>query len=309
MPLLRRAAIWTIAAVTVWLLCCAALGVLMVEGAMHPGRNRLTQSELDTAQELADRDNARLLPIQIRAADGADLQAWFLQPSTGGNDAVILLHGQSDNRAGMLGNADLLLRHGYAVLLPDARAHGQSDGPLATYGVLETGDLQRWFLWLQQHQHPRCIDGIGDSMGAAQLLESLAVSQYCAVVAESPYSTFREAAFDRVGQQFGTGPWLGRTLLRPAIEFGFLYARSRYRVNLAQASPLRAVASTHTPILLIHGLADDNLPPRHSVVLAASNPAVQFWEPAATGHCGAYSTHPAEYEHRVLDWLTTHAQP
>jgi hypothetical protein len=276
---------------------------------LHPGRNRLTQSELDTAEEVAARNNARLQAVDIRAADGADLGAWFLQPANGGDTAVILLHGQSDNRAGMLGNADLLLRHGLAVLLPDARAHGQSDGPLATYGVLESDDLHRWFLWIQQHDHPRCIDGIGDSMGAAQLLESLAVSNYCAVVAESPFSTFREAAYDRTGQQLGTGPWLGRTLLRPAVEIGFLYARSRYHIDLAHASPLGVVRATRTPVLLIHGLADDNLPPRHSVALAGSNSAVQLWEPAATGHCGAYSTHPAEYEHRVLDWLATHPHP
>jgi pimeloyl-ACP methyl ester carboxylesterase len=144
-------------------------------------------------------------------------------------------------------------------------------------------------------------------MGGAQLLESLAVSHYCAVVAESPFSTFREAAYDRMGQQFGTGPWLGRVVLRPAVDFGLFYARWRYRIDLTQASPLRAVGSTRTPVLLIHGLADDNLPPRHSVALTASNPAVQLWEPAATGHCGAFSTHPAEYEHRIIDWLTAHA--
>ena len=49
MSLLRRAAISTIATVIVWLLCCGALGVLMVEGALHPARNRITQSEIDTA--------------------------------------------------------------------------------------------------------------------------------------------------------------------------------------------------------------------------------------------------------------------
>ncbi len=206
----------------------------------------------------------------------------------------------------MLGNADLLLRHGYSVLLPDARDHGDSDGPIATYGVLESDDLNRWFNWLQQRDHPHCIDGIGDSMGGAQLLESLTVNSYCAVVAESSFSTFREAGYDRIGQQLDTGPWLGRTILRPAVEFGFLYARFRYHVNLAQASPLHVVERTHTPVLLIHGQADTNLPPRHSEALARSNPTIQLWEPADTEHTAAYSTHPAEYEHRVLDWLAAH---
>ena len=37
----------------------------------------------------------------------------------------------------MVGYAELLLAHGFTVLLPDARAHGASGGSLATYGLLE----------------------------------------------------------------------------------------------------------------------------------------------------------------------------
>src|SRR5580692_8041629 len=254
MPLLRRAAIWLIAAFTMWILCCGAIGVMAVESALHPIRNRLTTEARAAAEEVAARNNASLEEVEIRAADNTALRAWYLYPDTNtgtsSNTNVILLHGVSDNRAGMLGNANLLLRHGYAVLLPDSRDHGDSDGPIATYGVLESDDLHRWFNWLQQRDHPHCIDGIGDSMGAAQLLESLSTNSYCAVVAESPFSTFREAAYDRIGQQFGTGPWLGRTILRPAVEFGLLYALFRYRINLARASPLHAVALTRTPVLL-----------------------------------------------------------
>jgi len=33
--------------------------------------------------------------------------------------------------------------------------------------------LQRWFDWLVQKQAPQCIDALGESMGAAQLLNSL----------------------------------------------------------------------------------------------------------------------------------------
>jgi pimeloyl-ACP methyl ester carboxylesterase len=309
MPFRRRAAIWLIASLTIWILCCGAIGVMAVEGALHPIRNRLTTEARATAEEVAARNNAHLEQVEIRAADNTALRAWYLHFDTITNTDVILLHGVSDNRAGMLGNADLLLRHDYAVLLPDARDHGDSDGPIATYGVLESGDLQRWFSWLQQRDHPLCIAGIVASIGAAQLLESLATNRYCAVVAESSFSTFREAGYDRIGQQLGTGPWLGRTILRPAVEFGLLYGRFRYGVNLAQASPLHAVALTHTPVLLIHGQADTNLPPRHSEALAKSNPAIQLWEPAATEHTAAYSTHPVEYEHRVLDWLASHNQP
>ena len=51
----------------------------------------------------------------------------------------------------------MLLRRGYAILLPDARARGDSGGPVATYGYLESGDIARWLAWLRQDQKPRCV--------------------------------------------------------------------------------------------------------------------------------------------------------
>ena len=104
---------------------------------------------------------------------------------------MILLHGLSDNRLGMIGYAELLLSHGFSVLMPDARAHGNSGGQLATYGLVESEDIHRWFDWLQQSQHPGCIFGFAESVGAAQLLQSLqGEPRFCARAAESPFSSF-----------------------------------------------------------------------------------------------------------------------
>jgi hypothetical protein len=120
------------------------------------------------------------------------------------------------------------------------------------------------------------------------------------VVAESSFSSFREVAYDRMGQWFGTGPWIGRTVLRPAVDLGFFYARLRYGINFGQASPSRAVASSSTPVLLIHGLADHNIPARHSEQIRRRDPLAELWEPPNADHCGASSTDPAGYEAHVL---------
>jgi len=214
----------------------------------------------------------------------------------------------------MIGAAQLLLRHGYSVLLPDARAHGSSDGAVATYGLREADDIRRWFDWLQQTQGPHCVDGLGDSMGAAQLLESLSDEpKFCAVVAESPFANFREASYDRKGQEVGAGPWAGRTLLRPAVEMGILYARLKYGVDLSRAAPDAAVKASQVPVLLIHGRMDNNLPPRHSELIVgrnhSHNPQVVLWEPRDAGHCGASGAEPAEYARRVIGWFDAHQRP
>jgi fermentation-respiration switch protein FrsA (DUF1100 family) len=295
------------ASIAVWLALCAAIGVLAAEGALHPPRLALDASRDQSAAKIAEENHADLREVEIAASDGAKLRGWSIRPATGNGDAVILLHGVGDNRAGMLGPADILLRHGYAVLLPDARAHGMSGGAIATYGVLEADDIRRWFEWLRGDHALHCIDGIGDSMGAAELLRSLDAERgFCAVVGEGPFASFREAAYDRLGQQFSTGPWLGRTLLRPAFTVGMEYARLRYGVDLRDAAPEKSVAETSVPVLLIHGLADTNLPPRHSEMMKAAVPAVVRWEPAGAEHCGASTAAPAEYERRVVGWFASH---
>jgi uncharacterized protein len=296
--------------VSAWLLLCVPIGVVATEAALHPGRRAVTSGDRERAADLAAANHARIRDVSIAGADGAILRAWSIVPGTSNGDAVLLLHGQADNRAGMLGPAALLLRHGYAVLLPDARAHGESGGAVATYGVLEAEDLRRWFEWLRLSENPRCIDGIGVSMGAAELLRSLdAEHGYCAVVAESVFSSFREVAYLRMGQWFGVGSWIGRTVLRPAVDIGFFYARLRYGIDFGQASPIRAVASTGTPVLLIHGLADGSIPPRQSEQIKLRRPSAELWEPANADHCGALSTDPAAYEAQVLSFFAANDLP
>jgi hypothetical protein len=100
-------------------------------------------------------------------------------------------------------------------------------------------------------------------MGAAELLQSLTVEpRFCAIAAESSFATFREISYDRMGQPFHLGPWFGRTLLRPVVEFAFLYVRWKYGLDMQQASPETSLASTRIPILLIHGQIDSNIPLR-----------------------------------------------
>jgi dipeptidyl aminopeptidase/acylaminoacyl peptidase len=107
-------------------------------------------------------------------------------------------------------------------------------------------------------------------MGAVQLPQALETEpSFCAVVAESSFATFREIAYDRMGQHFNTGPWVGRTLLRPIVEIALLMVRFRYHLDLSAASPADMVANTKVPVLLIHGEVDRNIPVRHSRLIKA----------------------------------------
>jgi uncharacterized protein len=298
---IRRSVLFTVFA---YLALSVLTGIFLCEATLHPARRPLTSDDQSRARDLAAEHHATIHDVSIQAPDHITLRAWLFTPDRPNTQAVILLHGLSDNRLGMTGYAELLLDHNYTVLTPDARAHGASDGVLATYGLIERNDIRQWFEWLAPSDHRNCIYALGESMGAAQLLQSLAVeAPFCGVVAESSFSNFREIAYARVGQFFDTGPWLGHTALRLAIETAFAYARWKYHLDLSQVSPEAAAASTHIPILLIHGFQDSNIPVRHSRRIAARNPRVVLWEVPNADHCGALSTAPREFERELLQWF------
>jgi pimeloyl-ACP methyl ester carboxylesterase len=232
--------------------------------------------------------------------------AAILRPPQSNGDAVLLLHGLGDNRLDMTGYAQLLLAHGFTVLLPDARAHGVSGGTLATYGLIERGDIRQWTDLLRTEVGALCVYGMGESTGAAQLLQSLpAGAPFCAVTAESAFANFREVAYDRMGQPFHLGSWVGRTLLRPLVEIAFLRARWKYGLDMRQVSPEDAVAGTHVPVLLIHGQIDSNIPVRHSRRMHVLAPQTVLWEVAGADHCGAIAAAPREFQNRLLAWFGT----
>jgi hypothetical protein len=201
----------------------------------------------------------------------------------------------------------MFLKQGYAVLLPDARAHGESGGDIATYGVKERYDMLHWTQWLRQ-QSAGCVYLFGESMGAAIALETTAVDpKLCAVVVESPYSQFREIAYDRVAQQAHVSPWIVETIGRPMLESSLLYARLRYRVDLTQASPEDSLERSSVPTLLIHGTADRNIPIRHSYELMRTCAShTQLWVVEGADHGGAVNANPREFERRVVGWFVDH---
>ena len=294
------------AVVICYVLLCAILAVFLGELAFRP--QRVPLREPTAAKAVAARFGADLQDVSIRSSDRVRLQGWFANPANANGDAVILLHGVGDNREGMSGFAELFLSKGYAVLLPDSRAQGESGGDFSTYGVKEADDVRRWFEWLTAQRQTHCIFGMGESMGGAILLQSVKEeTRFCAVVAESPFASFRQIAYVRVGQFAGTGAWLGKIALRPAVELAFLYGRLTRGVLLTDASPENAVVGSRVPILLIHGLSDSNIPFQQSERIRSQNPAdITLWEVPGAGHCGAVSVVPQEFDKRVLGWFSAH---
>jgi uncharacterized protein len=288
---------------------CIAAGIELAELSLRlpkqPPRDEVTyRSRVQTEFQ------AQIESVEITAADGAVLKAWFVQPARPNGESVILLHGITDNRIGVSGFGDIFLRRGYSILLPDSRAHGESGGTIATYGIIDRQDVRRWVGWLRQRD-PGCTYLFGESMGAAIGLQATAVtSQICAAAVESPYSSFREIAYERLGRGTHLGSFFWRTAGRPVIEVAIGYARLRYGLQLTNASPHTAVEESKTPILLIAGTADRNIPMHHAIELyrdCASH--CELWIVPGADHGGASTVAPVEFQTRILHWFREHDEP
>jgi uncharacterized protein len=97
-------------------------------------------------------------PSPFTLSDVAELHAWYRVPERENGKTVILLHGIGDNRGGVAGYGGMFLQHGYRVLLPDSRAHGESGGAVATYGPRESDAIHLWVTWLYD-RGAACVDG------------------------------------------------------------------------------------------------------------------------------------------------------
>jgi fermentation-respiration switch protein FrsA (DUF1100 family) len=306
-------------------LLSAVAGWLAGPAFLHPIRRELTPDLLREADVSLAVTGSTREDFDVRAPDGALLRGWKLRPKNANGNWVLLFHGVADNRIGVIGHSEFLLRAGYSVVMMDARAHGASGGPIATYGWLERNDTRAIIDALISSElnpcmtvqwsgpgEPNCalpkhIFALGESMGAGLALQSAAADPRIeAVVAEASFANLREAAYDYAGLR--KYPWLGKTIFAPGT-WTLLYRDEKLAgFPVAEVSPVKSVAVRPFPVLLICDEKDDALPCRHSEMIyaAARGPKELLVVPGAF-HTAAYGFFPEEFRRRVLAFFAEHS--
>jgi hypothetical protein len=233
-----------------------------------------------------------------------ELRGWKIRSRFSSDDWILMFHGVSDNRTGVLGHAELLLRQGYNVVMMDSRAHGESGGSMATYGWKERYDTVSITDALYSTEKVRHLGALGVSMGAAIALQSAAVEPRIeGVVAEDPFADLREVSYDYAGLHFS--PFLGKTLFLPATIFAMSEMARAGGFPPDAVSPEDAVAARPFPILLICGTRDRTIPCRHAedIYYKARGPK-ELWIVEGGEHASALGRAPLKYENRVIRFLT-----
>jgi alpha-beta hydrolase superfamily lysophospholipase len=305
----------------------AIAGWLTGPAYLHPIRRELTPDLIREADASFALTRSQRVDFDVRAPDGAKLRGWLVRPPSPNGSWVLLFHGQADNRVGVIGQSEFLLRAGYSVVMMDARAHGASEGPMATYGWLERNDTRAIvdaLVYFEFHKYiirqmsinpdlpfvPRPafhLFALGESMGAGIALQSAAADPRIeAVVTEAAFASLREASYDYAGLQ--KYPWLGKTYLAP-FSWTIVYrGESLAGFHAAEVSPEKSVSSRAFPVLLICDEKDVVLPCRHSeMIYAAARGPKQLWVVPGAFHTAALGFQPGEFHRRVLAFFAAAA--
>ena len=229
--------------------------------------------------------------MTLRTSDGLKLAAWYV-PSR--NGAAVISY---PTRQGKLPQARMLARHGYGVLLLDARGYDGSEGDPNLFGWDDAKDIDAAVAWLQQRPDVKDgrIGGIGFSVGGEMMLQTAASNPGLrAVVSEG-------AGVRSVREDLLRGPRGWFALPAAAVQAGALTVMSGTRPPPALDDLVAQIAPR--PLFLIYagqGGGGEELNPDY--FHAASQPKT-LWKIEEAGHVGGLDARPREYEERVIGFF------
>lgn len=212
----------------------------------------------------------------------------------------MLLHGVGADRTQMLGRARFLHEAGYAALLVDLPAHGESSGDRITFGARESEAVRAALEYLR-HQLPGVRIGvIGVSLGAAAIVLAHPKPAPDAVILESMYPTIEEAVAARLVMRLGP---LGAALAPPLLWQMPL----RTGVRAEDLRPIRHLTSLDASVLVASGSEDKHTTwaETQRIFDAAIEPK-ELWRVEGAAHVDLHAFQPEEYERRILRFLEKH---
>jgi uncharacterized protein len=285
--LARFAAVCVLLGLLVLSVDVVRLGIGFVTEGIHPPRAPITQTPADWGITNSE-------DVELVTADGLTLRGWYI-PSRNGA-AVLLGHGHAGSRQAMLPYAQMLINHGYGVLMFDWRAHGNSDGDTVTLGNTEVQDFEAAFNYVASRPDvdAKRIGVLGISMGASVMIEAMARNpDVRAGVFEAPYTTLEDVTRHRLG---------GFTLLLPLV---IAIGENETGGDVDAVRPVDEICSiSPRPVLLIYGSADSLISPETADVMSAATcDPKQVWIIEGGGHTDTITLLPAEYENRVISFF------
>ena len=239
------------------------------------------------------------------AFDGLKLHATYFPAINENSDkkrVVICFHGYtSQGLKDFIGLTDYYFKHGYAMLHPDARAHGESEGKYIGFGCLDRKDALGWINWIIE----KCGEDVeillhGISMGGATVLMASGLElppQVKGIVSDCAFTSPKEV-FTHVLHTMYHIPTF------PVMQVSNIVNKMLAGYGMDECNAKREVEKAKVPILFIHGSNDTFVPTKMCQEIydsCASPKKIVIVEGAA--HAESYFKDMETYE-KALDEFT-----
>lgn len=229
--------------------------------------------------------------VTLTSKDGVQLAGWYIHSRN--QAAVILLHGHSGNRLGVLHQAEALVKAGYGILMFDLRAHGSSGGRRFARSQAAVDDVLAAVSYLSKRPEINAagIGVMGVSVGGLFALQAatqtvairavMADGPTTATLADLPQPTtplghlrfWQERYFRRATQWFAK-----HEPLPPNLEV-VSRIRPRRLFFVATGQGIEATLTQH---------------------LAETAETATFWHIPEAKHAQGWHERPDEYNHRLV---------
>jgi uncharacterized protein len=247
--------------------------------------------------------------VSLTTSDGIDVVAHLVPVEAPKAVAVFLSGTHSPSVTAFFGHAAMLRDQGYASLLLEMRAHGESGGTRIALGFEEPRDVLVAVAFLRAHPDFREVPIVayGLSLGGATAINAAGLTpEIAAVVSLSAFSSWDGVFVDNMG-----APEPLATLQRAFVR---LYTGLKYGFDLRHVVPTTQIVNLgDRPALLVHSRGDTQVPfASFERLAAAAPPQVETWVRDGDLHFivreGAFlrPLEDPEYSARMLGFLEAH---
>lgn len=240
--------------------------------------------------------------LEITSYDQLKLKALLIEASIPTDKLIICVHGYHSNNQRQYKHMIRFFHDlGYNILLPNNRAHGNSEGQYIGFGWLDRIDIINWIYYIKDYySKPLQIALHGISMGGATVMcvsgEQLPKDVKC-IIEDCGYTTlYKQLKHVSKYHNKRFRPFLFSSALMSKLITGFSFFKVK---------PIKQVKKAYLPIMFIHGEKDDYVPSSMAYQLFKACPSKkELLIIKNATHATSYRTNTKLYETRVKHFLS-----
>jgi hypothetical protein len=230
--------------------------------------------------------------VSFEATDGVRLSGWYRPTRNGAT--ILVVHGGGGDRTGSVAHAKLLVRHGYGVLLYDARGRGKSEGTQNSWGWGWDKDVAGALRFLKSRGEVDAerIGALGLSTGADVLVQVAGQSTDLKAVVADGTAAASFADTQRVNGITAITPFM-------AVEFATVRVTSGSGAGPVLEDMMKRITSQ----LLLVSAGPPEKKFGEAYDRAAGERPVELWYLPDVSHTAAIREAAPEYERRIATFF------